>query len=151
MPPASRGWRRRSATGTVTVTAAMGTIQGSTTLNVTPATLVSIAVTPANSSMANGTSRQFTATGTYTDNSTQNLTAAVLWSSSNAGVAAVSNAQGSNGFATALGQGTATIGAAFGERVRLDHAQRHTRHPGFADRDSRKSQHASRAPPSSSP
>jgi trimeric autotransporter adhesin len=102
------------ATGTVTVTAAMGTIQGSTTLNVTPATLVSIAVTPANASIANGTSRQFTATGTYTDNSTQNLTTAVLWSSSNAGVAAVSNAAGSNGFATALAQGAAAIRAAFG-------------------------------------
>jgi trimeric autotransporter adhesin len=100
-------------TGTVTMTAAMGTIQGSTTLSVTPATLVSIAVTPANLSLANGTSGQFTATGTYTDNSTQNLTTAVIWSSSDAGVAAVSNATGSNGFATALGQGAATIGAAF--------------------------------------
>jgi trimeric autotransporter adhesin len=100
-------------TGTVTMTAAMGTIQGSTTLSVTPATLVSIAVTPANLSLANGTSGQFTATGIYTDNSTQNLTTAVIWSSSDAGVAAVSNATGSNGFATALGQGAATIGAAF--------------------------------------
>jgi 6-phosphogluconolactonase (cycloisomerase 2 family) len=102
------------ATGAVTVTAAMGTIQGSTTLSVTPATLVSIAVTPANSSIADGTSRQFTATGTYTDNSTQNLTTAVVWSSSNSGVAAVSNAAGSNGLATGLGQGTATVGAALG-------------------------------------
>jgi trimeric autotransporter adhesin len=101
-------------TGAVTVTAAMGTIQGSTTLTVTPATLVSVAVTPASPSIANGTSRQFTATGTYTDNSTQNLTAAVAWSSSNAGVAAVSNAAGSNGFATGLGQGSATIAAALG-------------------------------------
>ena len=70
-------------------------------------------MTPANLSLANGTSGQFTATGTYTDNSTQNLTTAVIWSSSDAGVAAVSNATGSNGFATALGQGAATIGAAF--------------------------------------
>jgi DNA-binding beta-propeller fold protein YncE len=101
-------------TGAVTVTAAMGSVQGSTTLTVTPATLVSIAVTPANPSIADGTSQQFTATGTYTDNSTQNLTTAVVWSSSNAGVAAVSNAAGSNGFATGLGQGVATIGAALG-------------------------------------
>jgi DNA-binding beta-propeller fold protein YncE len=102
------------ATGTVTVTAAMSTIQGSTTLTVTPATLVSIAVTPANPSIADGTSLKFTATGTYTDNSTQNLTTAVVWSSSNSGVAAVSNAAGSNGLATSLGQGAATIGAALG-------------------------------------
>ncbi len=101
-------------TGAVTVTAAMSTIQGSATLNLTPATLVSIAVTPANLSIADGTSQQFAATGTYTDNSTQNLTPAVVWSSSNAGVAAVSNAAGSNGFATSLGQGATTVGAAFG-------------------------------------
>ncbi len=101
-------------TGAVTVSAAMGTIQGSTTLTVTPATLVSIAVTPAGPSIADGTSLKFTATGTYTDNSTQNLTTAVAWSSSNAGIAAVSNAAGSNGLATGLGQGSATIGAALG-------------------------------------
>jgi 6-phosphogluconolactonase (cycloisomerase 2 family) len=101
-------------TGAVTVTAAMGAIQGSTTLTVTPATLVSIAVTPPNPSIADGTSRQFTATGTYTDNSTQNLTTAVVWSSNNSGVAAVSNAAGSNGLATGLGQGVATVGAALG-------------------------------------
>jgi 6-phosphogluconolactonase (cycloisomerase 2 family) len=101
-------------TGAVTVTAAMGAIQGSTTLTVTPATLVSIAVTPANPSIAGGTTQQFAATGTYTDNSTQNLTTAVVWSSSNSGVAAVSNAAGSNGLATGLGQGASTIGAALG-------------------------------------
>jgi 6-phosphogluconolactonase (cycloisomerase 2 family) len=101
-------------TGAVTVTAALGTIQGSTTLTVTPATLVSIAVTPANPSFAAGTTQQFTATGSYTDNSTQNLTTAVVWSSSSSGVAAVSNAAGSNGLATGLGQGASTIGAAFG-------------------------------------
>ena len=100
--------------GAITVTAAMGTIQGSTALTVTPATLVSMTVTPATPSIADGTSLKLTATGTYTDNSTQNLTTAVLWSTSNSSVAAVSNAAGSNGLATALGQGAATIGAALG-------------------------------------
>ena len=38
------------------------------------ASLVSIAVTPANPSIAKGTTQQFTATGTYSDSSTQNLT-----------------------------------------------------------------------------
>ena len=40
----------------------------------TAATLLSIAVTPANPSIATGTTQQFTATGTFSDNSTQNLT-----------------------------------------------------------------------------
>ena len=53
----------------------------------TAATLVSIAVTPANPSVANGLTQQFTATGTYTDNSTQNLTTVATWASANTGVA----------------------------------------------------------------
>ena len=67
----------------------------------TAATLVSIEVTPADPSIANGTTQQFTATGTYTDASTQDLTAAVTWSSSDEGVATISNAGGSEGLATA--------------------------------------------------
>jgi DNA-binding beta-propeller fold protein YncE len=101
-------------TGTVTVTATMGAIQGSTSLTVTAATLVSIAVTPANPSIANGTQQQFTATGTYTDNSTQNLTATASWTSSDVGVAQVSNASGSNGLVTSISQGPAKIAAALG-------------------------------------
>ena len=55
---------------------------GSTdTLTVTAAALVSIAVTPANPSIAKGLTQQFTATGTFTDNSTQNLTSQVTWAS----------------------------------------------------------------------
>src|SRR3984957_18151434 len=70
--------------GTTTISATSGNITGSTTLTVTSATLVSIAVTPPNPSTANGLTRSFTATGTYTDLSTQNLTTQVTWSSANA-------------------------------------------------------------------
>jgi len=45
-------------------TASLGAITGTTILTVTPAALVSIAVTPANSSIAKGTTQQLTATGT---------------------------------------------------------------------------------------
>jgi 6-phosphogluconolactonase (cycloisomerase 2 family) len=110
----SNGLAVAVGTGSATITAASGAALGSTTLTVTPATLVSIAVTPANPSIANGTTQQFTATGTYTDNSTQNLTAAVTWNSTDPGVAAVSNATGSNGLATTGAQGSATISAALG-------------------------------------
>jgi hypothetical protein len=44
--------------------------------------LVSIAVTPATPSLPDGSSQQFTATGTYADNSTTDLTASVSWSTS---------------------------------------------------------------------
>jgi len=87
------------------------------TLTVTAATLVSIAVTPPNPSIANGLTEQFTATGTFTDNTTQDLTAAVTWASSDSSIATVSNASGSNGLATAAGVGTTGITASLGQVV----------------------------------
>jgi hypothetical protein len=96
------------------MTAALAGVSGSTTLTVTPATLVAIAVTPASRNLPAGLTNQFTATGTYTDNSTQNLTTAVAWNSADTTIAAISNASGSNGLATAAGQGTVTITAALG-------------------------------------
>jgi 6-phosphogluconolactonase (cycloisomerase 2 family)/urocanate hydratase len=110
----SEGLASGMSPGSATITAASGSVSGSTALTVTPATLVSIGVTPANPSVANGLTSQFIATGTYTDNSTQNLTGSVAWSSSNTGVASISNTSGSNGLASALAQGTVTITAALG-------------------------------------
>ena len=110
----SNGLATSTGQGTATISAALGAISGSTGLTVTPAALVSIAVVPANSSIANGTSQQFAATGTYTDNSTQPLTTSVTWSSSATTVAAISNAAGSNGLATSVSQGPATITATLG-------------------------------------
>ena len=100
--------------GTSTITATSGSVTGSTTLTVTPATLVSIAVTPATASIAQGTTKQFAASGTYSDGTTQVLTGTVTWNSSNTGVATVSNAAGSNGLATAVAAGTTTITATSG-------------------------------------
>jgi trimeric autotransporter adhesin len=110
----SNGLASSIAEGTATITAVLGAVSGSTGLTVTPAALVSIAVMPAHSSIANGTSQQFAASGTYTDNSTQPLTTAVTWSSSATTVAAISNAPGSNGLATSVSQGPATITATLG-------------------------------------
>jgi len=76
----------------------------------TPKNFVSIAVTPANLSIPKGAAQQFTATGTYNDGSTQNLTNTATWSSSNASVATIN----STGLATGLGNGNSTIQAASG-------------------------------------
>jgi YVTN family beta-propeller protein len=110
----SNGLASSIAQGTATITAVLGAVSGSTGLTVTPAALVSIAVMPANSSIANGTSQQFAASGTYTDNSAQPLTTAVTWSSSATTVAAISNAPGSIGLATSISQGPTTITATLG-------------------------------------
>ena len=112
--PGSKGLASSAGQGTATITATLGAVSGSTGLTVTAATLVSIAITPLSPSMTDGSTQQFTATGTYTDNSTQNLSASVTWSSSDASIASVSNAPASNGLATAVGIGTTSIGAALG-------------------------------------
>ena len=69
--------------GNVDVTATLDGVSGSTSVTITAATLVSLAVTPVNPTIAKGRVQQLTATGTYTDGSTQNLTTSVTWSSSN--------------------------------------------------------------------
>ncbi|MDO8722835.1 MAG: DUF3443 family protein [Syntrophales bacterium] len=112
----SNGTADALAAGTTTITAASGNVSGSTTLTVTPPAplLLSIAVSPSNPSIAIGTTKQFTATGTYSDNSTQNITTSATWSSSVTSVASISNDTGSNGTATTLAAGTTTITAASG-------------------------------------
>jgi Legume lectin domain/Chitobiase/beta-hexosaminidase C-terminal domain/Bacterial Ig-like domain (group 2) len=70
-------------------------------------TLTSIAVTPANPSIAKGATEQFTATGTYSDKSTQNLTSQATWTSSTPSVATINAA----GLASAVAKGSTTIGA----------------------------------------
>ena len=98
------------AAGSTTILATSGSISGSTSLTVTPATLVSIAVTPANASIAAGTQQQYTATGTYSDGSHQNLTSSATWTSSATSVATIS----SGGLATGVAAGSTTIKATSG-------------------------------------
>ncbi|MGH9680584.1 MAG: Ig-like domain-containing protein, partial [Candidatus Acidiferrales bacterium] len=96
--------------GTATIQATLGAVTGSTGLTVTTASLASIAVTPANPSIAKGLTQQFTATGTYSDNSTRNLTSSVTWTSGTTTTATITNA----GLASALATGTTTIQAKSG-------------------------------------
>ena len=103
---------RALAAGTATLTATVGTIKGSTTITVTTPTLVSIALTPSTWSPNVGGTQAFTATGTYSDASTADLTISATWSSTSASAASVSNAAGQKGQATALAVGTAQIQAA---------------------------------------
>ena len=72
-------------------------------------TLVSIAVTPAAPSIVAGTDQQFTATGTYSDATTADLSATATWASSDAS-ATVSAA----GLAHGVSAGSSTIGATSG-------------------------------------
>ncbi len=93
------------SSGTTTITATSGSTSSSTSLTVSNATLVTLAVNPANASIAKGTTQQLIATGTFSDNTTQDLTIQAVWSSSNAGVATIST----GGLATSVAAGSTTV------------------------------------------
>ncbi len=70
--------------------------------------LVSLAVTPANPSIGVGSTQQFRAMGTFTDNSTADLTSQVSWNSGSPSVATIT----SGGLATGATVGSSIITAA---------------------------------------
>jgi trimeric autotransporter adhesin len=107
----TRGLVTAVGAGTADLTAALDGITGVSRATVTDATLVSIAVTPATGSLPVGRTRQFTATGTFSDTTTADITAQVTWSSSDAAAVSISNAAGSQGLATALAPGDVTLTA----------------------------------------
>ncbi|KTC67845.1 Ig-like domain-containing protein [Legionella bozemanae] len=97
--------------GTTTIEATFNNVSGNASLNVSAATLLSINVTPQNPSIAIGVNQKFTATGTYSDASTKNITRTVTWTSSNTAVGTISNALLSKGVATGVTSGSTTIQA----------------------------------------
>ena len=96
--------------GTTTISATLGSISGSTVLTVTSATVTQIAVTPANGNLTLGLTQQYTAIGTFSDSTTQDITNVVQWKSSNGSIASITV----SGLATGSALGTVTISAAFG-------------------------------------
>ncbi|BCS53429.1 Ig-like domain-containing protein [Geobacter sp. SVR] len=97
------------APGQATITASMDgvPVPGTATVTVTSATLRSLSITPLNATLASGISQQFVANGTFSDDSRQDMSASVAWSSSNPSVAAIT----STGIVTAAAAGTTTITA----------------------------------------
>jgi hypothetical protein len=70
-------------------------------------TLRSLAVTSDDQDIAPGATLQFSAEGTYSDNTTKDLTSSVVWESSDTDVVTINN----KGLATAMAEGTATVTA----------------------------------------
>ena len=99
--------------GTVTFTASSGSVTGTSpvvTVTTPPPTLNSIAVTAAALSIMVGQTDQMTATGNYSDGSTQPLTSSATWGSSDTKVATIPVA----GVSTGVGAGTVTFTASSG-------------------------------------
>ncbi|MEW6278092.1 MAG: FG-GAP-like repeat-containing protein, partial [Candidatus Eremiobacterota bacterium] len=104
-----QGSARGLAPGNSSILAALGSVTGTASLTVTDATLVSLAVTPTDpGALACASTLQFTATGTFSNASTQNLTSQVTWTSSNPAASLIDT----NGLATTVLPGVTTIGAA---------------------------------------
>jgi hypothetical protein len=105
----SKGLALAVAEGSATITAAFGASSDSTVMTVTPPTLQSIAVTPANSTLSGlSKTQQFTAIGTYSDGTTADVTTQVAWVSS---LPAIATINASSGLATSVAAGTTVISA----------------------------------------
>ncbi len=85
---------------------------GSDTAYDAGADITSIAVTPANPSIPSGVDKQFTATGTYVDGTSADITASAIWSSATPVYATVDD----SGLATGVTAGTSAITATLGSK-----------------------------------
>ena len=101
--------------GQAMLTANLSGEQASLTVDVTGAELVSLALSPINATIPLGLSQQYTAQGTYTDGSVQDLSSEVTWLTSNESVALISNNASLKGLAETQALGSATISAVLGD------------------------------------
>src|SRR5271157_2852073 len=104
-PVSSSGQVNAKALGGATVTATQGSVNGSATVSIMPAALISLTVSADNPSIPIGQSTQVRAQGTFTDNSSRDVTTSVAWTSSSPGVISIS----SGGVAQAKAPGTANM------------------------------------------
>jgi Bacterial Ig-like domain (group 2) len=93
--------------GSTSILATYQALSASSTLTINPAALVSIRVAPPSISLTPNHSVQLSATGTFSDSTTQDLTSVVSWVSSPTGIVRIS----SGGLLTAQALGTATVNA----------------------------------------
>ena len=98
------------AAGTSVLTASFGGKTATAQATTTAATISSIAVSPANATIAVGATQQFIAVATYSDASTAIITTSAAWTSANNAIATVLN----TGVATGVTPGATTITATAG-------------------------------------
>lgn len=101
------------ANGTATITASHGGFSATSavTVNIPPVTQTGLTVTPSSFTLTTaGATQPLTVTATYSNGSTQNVTAGAGFASSNAAVATVTT----SGLVAAVANGAATITASYG-------------------------------------
>jgi uncharacterized protein YjdB len=95
--------------GTTGITATSGGLSASASLTVLPANVVSLALTPATTTLQPGASRQLAATATYSDGTVADVTANSLYTSAHTEFVTISNRALITGVAT----GTSVLTASF--------------------------------------
>lgn len=79
----SSGLVSSKSQGTVSIAASLGTVIGNAAITVGPAQMTSIAIDPPAVFVSRGSVQAFTATGTFTDGSTQDVTSSTTWNVQN--------------------------------------------------------------------
>jgi uncharacterized protein YjdB len=103
------------AEGLTTLSASLSGQQADLSVTVTDAELASLSLSPVNASIPLGRSQQYSAQGTYTDGSVQDLTAQVTWLLSSEGQALISNTESLKGLAESVALGSTTLTAVLGD------------------------------------
>ncbi len=111
---ATNGLATGVSAGTSAISAAFAGKSASATLTVLPATLRSIVLLPANPSVNIGASQRFTVMGTFSDNTTRDVTAASTFTSATAGVGTIN---ATTGVALGVSAGTSLITATSGTQT----------------------------------
>ncbi|MFZ5629542.1 MAG: Ig-like domain-containing protein, partial [Spirochaetota bacterium] len=105
----SQGVFKGTAAGMGKVQARVDRFSASSDFAITDAQLQSVTLTPVNSYIPTGTAQQYSASASFSDGSTADVTAQASWSSDNTGVAAVSG----TGSVSGVSAGATTIRAVY--------------------------------------
>jgi len=101
----STGMIEGKALGTATITATVASVTGTAMLTISPAVAIALNLTPAATSLLLGNSTQLQAIATFSDGTTQDVTATATWSSNQPGITSVSG----SGLVATVRVGTAAI------------------------------------------
>tara|TARA_R110001592_G_scaffold227724_1_gene483990 strand:- start:26172 stop:29063 length:2892 start_codon:yes stop_codon:yes gene_type:complete len=103
------GLLRALSPGQLTVTASFGGVSDQIVIDVTNAVLTALQVNSPSAQLNVNSSVLMTATASYSDSSTQDVSSQVNWSSSNVNVASVGNSASDKGLVKSLSVGTSNI------------------------------------------
>lgn len=110
----SKGRALGLAVGTATISATFGGVSGTYLLTVTAPVAQSLAIAPSTVNLTVGESKNLIATASFSDGTTQNVTAVTAWTSGATAIATVGDSAADKGKVTAVANGNATITALYG-------------------------------------